>query len=307
MSDDTPTVSVITATYNRSSALRYTIESLLRSHLEDWEQIVVGDGCTDDTEAVVHSFADPRVRFINLPHNTGDEAMPHNEGFRLARGRYIAYLNHDDLWLPEHLDTAVQGIEATGADLVNTLALSVAHDRPAVVLGSTPNGTYAPVVFVPQSTWLLRRSLLDEIGPWRQHSEVWTEPPQDLLVRAWRARKTLRTIARVTVIKLHARSRPGVYATREHDENRARLEELVSEPDAVLRRLADAGVESAAASVDLRVWRHFRRAAINAAFKVALSLRIPPVELKARFTHRRRGAYFERWRRTVGLPPGHAS
>ena len=85
-----PLVSIILATYNRSPVLAHAIESVRRSTLTDWELIVVGDGCTDDTAAVVASFDDPRVTFINLPRNVGEQSGPNNEGLRLARGRYIA-------------------------------------------------------------------------------------------------------------------------------------------------------------------------------------------------------------------------
>jgi len=56
----TPTVSIIIATYNRSRVLRHAIESVRNSRFADWELIVVGDACTDDTAACVAAFGDPR-------------------------------------------------------------------------------------------------------------------------------------------------------------------------------------------------------------------------------------------------------
>jgi GT2 family glycosyltransferase len=84
-----PLISIIMATYNRSNILAYTIQSVLWSTYKDWELLVVGDSCTDDTEEVVASFEDPRVSFINLERNFGEQSGPNNEGFRRARGRYI--------------------------------------------------------------------------------------------------------------------------------------------------------------------------------------------------------------------------
>jgi len=68
-----PAISVVIATYNRSRALGYAIESVLGQTFADWELIVVGDACTDDTAEVVARYveADPRVRFVNLEHNWG--------------------------------------------------------------------------------------------------------------------------------------------------------------------------------------------------------------------------------------------
>ena len=94
MSSPAPLVSVITATYNWSSVLRYAIQSVLRQTCQDFEMIVVGDGCTDDSAEVVASFDDPRLRWHNLPHNTGHQSAPNNAGLELARGRYVAYLGH---------------------------------------------------------------------------------------------------------------------------------------------------------------------------------------------------------------------
>jgi cellulose synthase/poly-beta-1,6-N-acetylglucosamine synthase-like glycosyltransferase len=64
-----PRVSVIIATYNWSSVLPYSIGSVLQQTMEDFEILVVGDRCTDDSEAVVAAIGDPRIRWINLPAN----------------------------------------------------------------------------------------------------------------------------------------------------------------------------------------------------------------------------------------------
>ena len=63
-SSDAPLVSIITATYNRSNVLGYTLRSVQRSTVADWEHLVIGDACTDDTARVVAGLGDPRVRFL---------------------------------------------------------------------------------------------------------------------------------------------------------------------------------------------------------------------------------------------------
>src|SRR5689334_3630760 len=88
-----PSVSIIIATYNRANVLRYAIESVRWQTCTDWELWVVGDACTDDTEQVVRSFEDPRIHFLNLPKNVGDQSGPNNEGVRRSRGKFLAYLN----------------------------------------------------------------------------------------------------------------------------------------------------------------------------------------------------------------------
>src|SRR5271166_2413327 len=80
------------------------VVSVILQTFTDWELLVMGDGCTDDSAEVVARFTDPRIRFVNLPERVGDQSGPNNEGARIARGRYIAYLNHDDLWFPDHIE-----------------------------------------------------------------------------------------------------------------------------------------------------------------------------------------------------------
>ena len=104
-----PTVSVIVAAYNRSNVLRYALRSALAQDFSDFEILVIGDACTDDTGDVVRSFNDPRVSYLSLPLNFGEQSGPNNVGIARAQGRYIAFLNHDDFGFPDHLGAALNG------------------------------------------------------------------------------------------------------------------------------------------------------------------------------------------------------
>ena len=102
-----PRVSVITSTFNRAEIVRGAIASVRAQTYADWEMCVVGDCTPDHTADVVASLNDPRVRFFNLtekspPRSHGSLAK--NHALRhMARGRYIAYLDDDDHYLPDHL------------------------------------------------------------------------------------------------------------------------------------------------------------------------------------------------------------
>src|SRR3954470_19676461 len=98
-----PLVSVLIPTYNWSSVLRHAVRSALAQSYPTLEVIVVGDACTDDSEAVVAAIGDPRVTWENLERNSGSQSAPNNRGLELARGEYVAYLGHDDLWHRDHL------------------------------------------------------------------------------------------------------------------------------------------------------------------------------------------------------------
>ncbi|MBX7158665.1 MAG: glycosyltransferase [Acidimicrobiia bacterium] len=120
-----PLVSIRIATYNRAKIVRETaLQSVLDQGYERYECIVVGDGCTDETGDLVAAIGDDRFSFVNLPHRSvypeADEhrwyvagAPPMNVGAHLARGTWIAPLDDDDAWTPDHIEvllgTALQG------------------------------------------------------------------------------------------------------------------------------------------------------------------------------------------------------
>src|SRR5512132_1522262 len=80
-----PLVSVVLSTYNWSSVLRQSVRSVLWQTYPNFELLVVGDGCTDDSEEVVASLRDERVRWHKLETNSGSQAIPNNAGLDRAR------------------------------------------------------------------------------------------------------------------------------------------------------------------------------------------------------------------------------
>ena len=89
---------VIVATYNSRVTLACALDSVRRQDCQDFEVWVVGDACTDGSHEVVEALGDPRFHWINRETNSGSQSAPNAEGLRHARGRYVAYLGHDDLW-----------------------------------------------------------------------------------------------------------------------------------------------------------------------------------------------------------------
>ena len=228
----TPEISIITATYNRSNILAYSIQSVIDQSYQNWELLVIGDACTDDTEAVVHNFADDRIQFINLEVNFGEQSGPNNVGLKRARGAFIAFLNHDDLWFPDHLQRTLDCLLSTQADLVMAGGV-VDHgpDKPMDITGlfSERRG-YDPITtFVPASNWLFRRALLQEIGFWRPARELYLAPSHDWQQRVFNARKRIQASGHITVVALPSSSRKNVYADRSFTENK-RAHRLMQDP-----------------------------------------------------------------------------
>jgi len=107
---DEPLVSVVIPVFNRAHTLRCAVESVLKQDVEAWELIVVDDGSSDGGCAIADSFGDPRIRTLRHETNRG-AAAARNTGVQMARGRYIAFLDSDDEWLPGKLKAQITAME----------------------------------------------------------------------------------------------------------------------------------------------------------------------------------------------------
>ena len=106
-------VSIITPTYNCGRFIGETIESVLKQTYENWEMIIVDDCSTDNTKEVVESYKDPRIKYLCLDKNSG-AAVARNKALQLAKGRWIAFLDSDDLWKPEKLERQIKFMKENG-------------------------------------------------------------------------------------------------------------------------------------------------------------------------------------------------
>lgn len=296
-----PRVSILTATYNRSNVLRLVIETVRRQTVTDWEWIIVGDACTDDTVDVVRSFDDPRIRFINLERGYGEQSGPNNEALRLSRAPHIAYLHHDDLWLPDHLEVTLAALRVTGADFVFSLAESIHPGASPRLLGGSPTERYMPYLFVPPSAWVLRRAVIEEFGPWRSARDCYEAPSEDLLFRVWRAGKDMRLVPRLTVLVITAGLRPGVYARRDTWEQEGFVARMRDEVDFRERELSNLALGYAASQFTFGP--ALGMIAKNSVRRALTALGLRPIAVRRFLQYGRKGAMFNDLRRRRGLPP----
>lgn len=184
--------SIVIPTHNRAYILKRPIESVLAQTASDWELIVVDDGSTDDTKAVVESFADPRIGYVRQ-QNAGPSAA-RNNGMNRAKGDIVVYLDSDDRMTQDALETMAASDGTYG---------TCNHDRIFVMLNAdgsvhteksegpnasaatlqdyydwkvktTSSGLFHKRSFVPNITWrdvliedleiLLQMAVLDEAG-----------------------------------------------------------------------------------------------------------------------------------------------
>lgn len=114
MSDNhsTPLFSIVIPAYNAQRFLPLTLESIFRQTVGDYEIVVVNDGSTDGTLEMLQGISDPRLRVIT--QENGGECAARNRGIKEARGKYVAFLDADDAWCPNHLEIVLDRIHRHG-------------------------------------------------------------------------------------------------------------------------------------------------------------------------------------------------
>lgn len=127
-------VSIITPTYNCARFLKETIQSVLNQTYQNWEMLIVDDCSTDNSEEVIKSFNDYRIKYFCNEKNSG-AAVSRNRALREAKGRWIAFLDSDDLWMPEKLEHQIRFMEENGYHFS-------CHKRTIYEEDGTPTGIY---------------------------------------------------------------------------------------------------------------------------------------------------------------------
>ena len=167
----TPTFSIIMPAYNSATTIANSIKSVLRQSLLEWELIIIDDGSTDDTEKVVTSSfgSDPRIHLIQQA-NAGPSAA-RNNGLARARGKFIAFLDADDLWHPDRLrgiQMAFDDSPQTGVFFSRTQFIDQDGTRLRTVTRHFPNLSLETLLsenpLCSTSNIVSRREVFDEIG-----------------------------------------------------------------------------------------------------------------------------------------------
>jgi len=207
-----PRITVIIPTFNWCSVLPFSIGSVLDQTYGDFELLVVGDGCTDGSQEFVESISDQRVRWINLDKNCGDQSGPCNRGCMEARGEWIAYIGHDDIWYPHHLRN-LAAIMETGCDMAYSIAICYHDDQICGALPSLFEDYRRPMAIAP-STVIHRRQLIEDVGGWRSRHEARAAMDYDLWNRFFEAGATMRFLPEISAVKFPAALRKDVYLTK---------------------------------------------------------------------------------------------
>jgi glycosyltransferase involved in cell wall biosynthesis len=166
----TPSVSVVIATYNYGRFLAGAVESVLAQSFRDLEAIVVDDGSTDDTGKVIAPYlSDARIRYERTDH-VGQPAAK-NTGIRLARGKFIAFLDADDLWLPPKLEKQIAlfwtnpalGVVYSRRSLMDEAGRALEFEQPALHRGRVLDAMFRNN-FVCFSSTVVERRVFERVG-----------------------------------------------------------------------------------------------------------------------------------------------
>lgn len=111
-----PLVSIVITAWNRAHTVERAIDSALAQSLQDFEIVLVDDASSDNLAEVVAHKAWPKLRFVQNKVNRGIGGAK-NAGIEAARGRYIAFLDSDDLWLPRKLEVQLAALQARGGEV----------------------------------------------------------------------------------------------------------------------------------------------------------------------------------------------
>jgi len=170
--ENQPTVSIVIPTYNRRNLLKRAIDSALNQVYSDFELLVIDDGSTDGTQKMVEDYSDGRVRLIEHTTNQGANAA-RNTGIDHAEGKYIAFLDSDDEWLPTKLERQVAHLESSSNEQTGVYCYHYTQDDKEGAIKKAPANGYEGDIrqkllsgWCPASTslFVIERDTLVSIG-----------------------------------------------------------------------------------------------------------------------------------------------
>ncbi|MDY6934515.1 MAG: glycosyltransferase family A protein [Spirochaetota bacterium] len=166
-----PIVSIIIPTYNRAEMLKRAIDSVLLQTFQDFELIVISDGSTDNTDKIIlHYNDDPRIVYIKRDISGGASAA-RNEGLKIAKGKYIAFLDDDDEWVPDKLELQLPLIENSSkkVGLVYAWMEYFEDKKPVAINAPQLKGNVFPEMLDKQAiggcpTIIIKKEVVDKVG-----------------------------------------------------------------------------------------------------------------------------------------------
>jgi teichuronic acid biosynthesis glycosyltransferase TuaG len=178
-----PRVSVIIPVYNGMQKLIDSVRSVQRQTIAEWEIIIVDDCSTDQTIKIAKDLAaeDSRIHVVSLLQNSNRPAVPRNTGINMARGKYLAFLDHDDLWFPRKLERHLS-LHSKFPDLAlthsamwnypNRKRLATLLELPNPLLQKSSHASLMKRNLIYCSAVVVKREVVTSIGGFDERPEV---------------------------------------------------------------------------------------------------------------------------------------
>ena len=177
----TPLISVVIPAYNAEQFLDETLESVLSQTYENWECIIVNDGSTDNTESIAKKWCEKDARFRYFYKENSGASDTRNFGIKEARGEYIAFLDADDLYMPNFLKVCLENLVEKDVDLVAPKMLEFWDVRNGVIEDEDKkdylySGKEGIALFLHSNritmALLCKKSVMDEVGGFTWHKKA---------------------------------------------------------------------------------------------------------------------------------------
>ncbi|OOZ42175.1 hypothetical protein BOW53_00930 [Solemya pervernicosa gill symbiont] len=214
-------VTIIISAYGRPMALSLALESIYQQTHRNWQTLIICDHCPAEFKTKLN-IKDKRVEWINLPQRFGNQYGPNSIGISLAESAFIAFMNHDDIWLSDHLETALKTLHDEESQFyLGKTAFSHAFDddKDALTLGRWtfselnhpeaiwrclhgPNSLYEPV-----SAWVIETATAKFIGHFSPPDTTNYTPVMEWLQRALQKGTKLSFGKKVTSLKFDLRTK----------------------------------------------------------------------------------------------------
>jgi len=211
-------VSIIVPTFNREKMLKETIDSLINQTFEDFEIVIVDNCSADNTESVVKSYKNKKVRYFKNQNN-GILAINMNYGMKKAKGEYIAFCDDDDLWMPDKLEKQLvefEKDEKIGLVCTNGMNFNETGDYGLVHKNFLNDNEFKfeslilrnPII---NSSILIKKSVIDDVGMMDEEPEIFGSEEYSLWIRTSKKYK----IKYIDSPLIKYRTHPEVYRNEE--------------------------------------------------------------------------------------------
>lgn len=205
-----PLITIVIPTYNRLPLVRQAIASVLGQTYGNWELIIVDDGSRDDTVNIIRSIPDSRIRVLQLPH-CGNIAVLRNTGVKAGSGKWLAFLDSDDIWMAQKLEMqlcALQDGQRWGYgrfELMNEKMEPIPnkYGKYRAISGWIIREVLTCEASVNIGTVIVERSLFNEVGCFNPEPRLICREDYELVLRLALQAETVATSELLARIREH--------------------------------------------------------------------------------------------------------